>query len=124
MKNILMFESQYSRETELYRKVLEVYSAMAGIGLTDKEIEVLIMYIRYGYNKETKEIIIKELKFKSSNYIHVMNFNLKKKGMLVDDKYQRTKKEISSTLKDIKEFIELKKEQKLLPLNFVFNVNN
>lgn len=119
-----MFESQYSRETELYRKVLEVYSAMAGIGLTDKEIEVLIMYIRYGYNKETKEIIIKELKFKSSNYIHVMNFNLKKKGMLVDDKYQRTKKEISSTLKDIKEFIELKKEQKLLPLNFVFNVNN
>jgi len=119
MKQLLTFQSNYDRETDLYRKVLGVYSVVMDLRLTTKEIEVLIMYMRYGYCKETKEVINKELNFKSSNYIHVMNFKLKKKGMLVDDPYNRVKKNISPTLKDIKEFVELKKKQKLLPLFFL-----
>lgn len=95
---------------------MHVYNIIADIGLTDKQIETLIMYIRYGYSKETKEVVTKELKFKSDNYIHVMNHSLKKKGMLVDDVYNQRKKVISEELKNIKTFVEKKKSMKILPL--------
>lgn len=97
---------------------MRIYNIVADIGLTDKEIETLIMYIRYGYSVNTKSVIIKELKFKSQNYIHVMNCKLKKKGMLLDDPYNKRKKELSTDLKNIKNFVEMKKSEKVLPLLF------
>lgn len=115
-KNLFAFKCNYDTESELYRKVMHVYNIIADIGLTDKQIETLIMYIRYGYSKETKEVVTKELKFKSDNYIHVMNHSLKKKGMLVDDVYNQRKKVISEELKNIKTFVEKKKSMKILPL--------
>lgn len=97
---------------------MHVYNIIADIGLTDKQIETLIMYIRYGYSKETKEVVTKELNFKSDNYIHVMNHKLKKKGMLVDNVYNKRKKEISKELENIKNFVEKNKSEKMLPLLF------
>lgn len=112
------FACNYDTEAELYRKVMHVYNIIADIGLTDKQIETLIMYIRYGYSKETKEVVTKELNFKSDNYIHVMNHKLKKKGMLVDNVYNKRKKEISKELENIKNFVEKNKSEKMLPLLF------
>lgn len=117
-ENLLSFKCRYDTESRLYRKVMHVYNIVADLSLTDKEIETLIMYIRYGYSKETKLVVAKEFKFKSDNYIHVMNYNLKKKGMLVDDPYNRAKKDISEELKNIKDFVEKKSSKKLLPLIF------
>lgn len=76
------------------------------------------MYIRYGYSKETKLVINKELNFNSANYINVMNHVLKKKGMLLDDEYNSRKKNLSPELKNIKKFVEKKQSDKLLPLLF------
>lgn len=117
-KKILAFSCRYDKESDLYRKVMHIYNIMADKKLTDKQIETLIMYIRYGYSKETKTVIMNELKFKSVNYIHVMNHNLKQKGMLVDDPYNKRKKNISSELQNIKNFVEKKQAEKLLPLIF------
>ena len=117
-KKILAFDCSYNKESDLYRKVMHVYNIVAEKGLTDKQIETLIMYIRYGYSRETKGVIMKELKFKSENYIHVMNHNLKQKGMLVDDPYNKRKKNISTELQNIKNFVEKKQSDKLLPLIF------
>lgn len=117
-KKILAFNCPYNTESELYRKVMKIYNIMAEKNLTDKQIETLIMYIRYGYSKKTKEVINKELNFKSENYIHVMNHNLKQKGMLVDDPYNKRKKDISLELQNIKNFVEKKQSEKLLPLIF------
>lgn len=97
---------------------MHVYNIIADIGLTDKQIETLIMYIRYGYSRETKEVVMKELNFKSDNYIHVMNHKLKKKGMLVDDTYNKRKKDISKELQNIKDFVEKRRSEKMLPLLF------
>lgn len=121
-KDILSFSCSYDKETELYRKAIRIYSIVSDKKLADKQIEALIMYIRYGYSRETKEVIKKELKFKSENYIHVMNFKLKQQGMLVDDKYNRTKKHISQEIKNIKNFVESNKSKKILPL--IFNTSN
>lgn len=97
---------------------MHVYNIIADIGLTDKQIETLIMYIRYGYSRETKEVVMKELNFKSDNYIHVMNHKLKKKGMLVDNPYNKRKKDISEELQNIKDFVEKRRSEKMLPLLF------
>lgn len=118
VKDILTFKCRYDKESDLYRKVLRVYNIVADKSLTDKQIETLIMYIRYGYSRETKEVVIKELKFKSPNYIHVMNHKLKKKGMLVDDKYNKRKKHISEELTNIKNFVEKRRSEKMLPIIF------
>lgn len=117
-KKLFAFTCNYDTESELYRKVMHVYNIIADIGLTDKQIETLIMYIRYGYSRETKEVVMKELNFKSDNYIHVMNHKLKKKGMLVDNPYNKRKKDISEELQNIKDFVEKRRSEKMLPLLF------
>lgn len=117
-KQLLAFKCAYDKESDLYRKVMHVYNIVADKQLTDKQIETLIMYIRYGYSRETKSVVMRELNFKSENYIHVMNHNLKKKGMLVDDEYNKRKKNISKELQRIKDFVEKKQAKKMLPLIF------
>lgn len=117
MNNILTFEYSFNRESDLYRKLLEVYSVMYNLGLTGAEVEVLVMYLRHGFSTEAKKVIIKELNFKSMNYINVINFKLKQKGMLIDS-YNRNKKELAPLLVELKKFVALKRKKKMLPLIF------
>lgn len=118
-EKILTFKSKYKKEADLYRKIIHVYNIIADLDLSDKQIEALIRYIRHGYSIDTKDLIEKELNFKSSNYIHVMNHYLKKKGCLVDDTKNRRKKHISKELQNIKDLVENGKMKKLLPVLFV-----
>lgn len=116
--SILAFQSNYSKDSDIYRKIIKIYNIVADIGLTNNEIETIIMYIKYGYSRETKKVVEKELKFKNSNYIHVMNHKLKTKGMLVNCEYNKMKKNLSKELQNIKELVNNGNDEKILPIIF------
>ena len=122
MGDLLAFTTEYKTEAELYKKMLKIYSITRGLQLTQREIEVLVRYMRNGYSKETKELIKKELKFSTNNYIHVINFHLKRKGLLETDKYNKYKKHLSPELQNIKELAENNNYNKMLPI--IFNQKN
>lgn len=109
MKEIQVYfnQAEYSNELDLITKVLRIYSiTRLNTKLVKKEEEVLVFYIKYGYSKDTKDLIKEELDMKST-HLNQLNYNLQKKGFLVTDGYNRQKKHLSNSLEQIrKSFLE------------------
>lgn len=112
-------EAKYKTEIELYKSVLKCYNLICSKGMTEREIDFLSMYLKYGYNRETRKII-RESYDVNSNYIGVLNHTLKTKGFLIKDERNENKKHLSEDLIRIKEFVEGGSDVKILPISFSY----
>lgn len=118
-EGIFSLETPYKTESDLYKSLLKCYNLICSKNITDREIEFLTIYLKYGYSRETRKLV-KEQYGINSNYVGVINHSLKTKGLLVDDERNFNKKSLSSDLLDIKNFVEGSSNDKMLPIIFKY----
>lgn len=121
-EGIFSLEAPYKSEADLYKSLLKCYNLICSKNITDKEIEFLSIYLRYGYSKETRKLVREQFDI-SANYVGVINHALKTKGLLVDDERNFNNKSLSKDLLDIKSFVESSTNDKILPIIFKYNEN-
>lgn len=121
-EGIFSFEAPYKTETDLYKSLLKCYDLVCSKNITDREIEFLTIYLKYGYSKDTRKLIKDQFDIKP-NYVGVINHSLKTKGLLIEDERNYNKKSLSDDLIQIKNFVENGKSDKILPIVFKFNEN-
>lgn len=102
------FEIKYKNDIDLVDKIISIYSinkTLKGkpVRILPYEKSILIYYLIYGFNKEAKETIMKDLG-KTENQINTTNTNLRNKGYLFKDRNNRTKGYVS---KDLKEMVDI-----------------
>ncbi len=116
MENKVHFNKSFCRnDIELLSKVIRIYSVLKLGDDLDKSLEkneerVLVYYLKYGYSKDTKKLIIEDLGIKPT-YLNTVNCKLDKKGYLIKDKRNKQKKHLSQGLKKLKEsFIDMESQ--------------
>jgi len=114
-KKIHYNKSKCKNDFDLLSKVIRIYSVIKlGDGLKQSleknEEKVLVYYLKYGYSKDTKKLILEDLDIKST-YLNTVNCKLDKKGYLIKDKRNKQKKHLSEGLKKLKEsFIDMESD--------------
>jgi hypothetical protein len=113
MENKIHYNKSYCKnDVDLLSKVIRIYSVIKlGNGLEQSleknEERVLVYYLKYGYSKETKRLIIEDLGIKPT-YLNTVNCKLDKKGYLIKDKRNKQKKHLSEGLEKLKKsFIDM-----------------
>lgn len=110
---------KYKNKIDLVDKIISIY-AIINKDKIDRilpfERSILVYYILFGFNKESKEIVEKELK-KNENQINTTNTNLRNKGYLFRDRNNRTK---GYVLKDLQKLADsfIQNPDKLLAIKF------
>lgn len=106
-------KSSYKNDMELLSKVIKIFSILKlntslkkddeGIKepLENNEERVLVYYLKHGYSKETKKMIVDDLGIKST-YLNTVNCKLDKKGYLIKDKNNKQKKHLCKGLEDLR----------------------
>lgn len=118
------FKSEYSSKFELIKKVLTINSIINSINGEEKIlhpslVEILTYYCLYGYNKETKEMIVDSLGLKPTN-INSINYKLTKQGYLIVDKKNHQNKLLSEELKRIcSYFLNPETDKQLMLVRFI-----
>lgn len=69
--------------------------------LRRKLVSLLAYYVKYGYGKETKKIVVESLRITALN-VNSMNTELTKKGYLINDKNNFHKKHLSEELQQLR----------------------
>jgi hypothetical protein len=96
-------------ELDLIEKLLFFYSStlvMRGktrLILNDKLIKILAIYFKYGYNKESKKMVL-DMTGIDNRLLNTSNFNLTEQGYLVPDLINIRIKTLNKELQDLKEF--------------------
>lgn len=120
MSKIPFLKIVYSNDFELIEKLLKIYDVSKPevfdkktgkpLKLRDFEREALKYYIRYGYSKETKNIIERDLK-KKLNAIVQIDYLLKEAGYLEDMENNFRMKKLNPYLEKIRQDFILKKNR-------------
>ena len=120
MSKIPYLQINYNNEIELIDKLLKIYDLAKEEVINSKngkpyqlrkfERDVLIYYIRYGYSKETKNMIIKDTD-KKPNSIVQTDFLLKEAGYLEDLETNYRMKKLNPHLEKIRIDFVLKKNK-------------
>lgn len=115
MSNLPYLEIEFKNDIELINKLLRIYDLSKPEVLDAKgkvkqlrnfERQILVYYIRYGYSKETKEMISEDTG-KKLNLIIQTDFLLKESGYLEDLENNYRMKKLNPALEKIREkFIE------------------
>lgn len=102
-----------------------MYNVIEQWGLTETQINILIYLIRFGYSKDTKEIICNKLKISEKSLTTNLSYlrqgkvgKRKIKKLLETSQTNMNVTLLKTELKDIKEFIESKDKMKVLYLKF------
>ena len=107
-------KSQYKNDMELLSKVIKIFSIIkldTSLGEDDEGIKeplenneerVLVYYLKHGYSKETKKMVVEDLGIKST-YLNTVNCKLDKKGYLIKDKNNKQKKHLCKGLEKLRE---------------------
>jgi len=72
--------------------------------LTGRKLEVLSYYLKFGYNKKTKQDVIKGIKITDSN-LNNINCELRRMGVISSVGYNQSANEVNRDLLQFKEFI-------------------
>ena len=111
MSKIPYLEITFQNEFELIEKLLRIYDISKPIvkdsngkelRLRNFERDILKYYIRYGYSKETKNLIVEDTG-KKLNAIVQTDFLLKESGYLEDLEHNYRMKKLNSHLEKIRE---------------------
>jgi hypothetical protein len=107
--NLYAASVKVSDELELYKRLIFQYSAKrymsgesAGI-LRDQLLTLLALYFQYGYSKKTKELAVDVLGVPMA-VITSLNFDLKCKQFLVEDRVNKRVKHLNSDLKELLQY--------------------
>ena len=118
-EGIFSLEAPYKSEADLYKSLLKCYNLICSKNITEREVEFLTVYLKYGYSNDTRKLIRDQYKIKA-NYVGVINHSLKTKGLLIDDERNYNKKTLCNDLIGIKNFVESGSSDKILPIIFKF----
>jgi len=100
------FKLDYKNNIDLVDKLVSIYSINkkdkkgVPIRILPYEKSILIFYLIHGFNKNTKEIIMSDLK-KTEHQINTTNTNLRNKGYLFKDSRNKTKGYVVKDLQDM-----------------------
>lgn len=98
----------YSSDNDLYLKMLDIMNILLNWEITEDQKKILTFYMRFGYSRRTKELILEETKIKSIDSLNTQNYTMRGKGLLVESKRNKNVSELSEELIKIKDFIENK----------------
>lgn len=86
-------------------RCIKLYAILKDIPkITGRKLEVLTYYLKFGYSKETKKIVIKGIKITDSN-LNNINHELRKMGVINSVGYNQSANEVNKELLEFKEFI-------------------
>lgn len=92
-------------EIEEILRCIKIYVILKDIKkLTGRKLEVLAYYLAYGYSKETKKDVIRNIKITDSN-LNNINHELRKMGVINSVGYNQSANEVNSDLLEFKKFI-------------------
>lgn len=124
---LLKLDVNYDSEHELYFKLIQIHNMVFEWGLTPTQIHIIIYLIRYGYNNDTKNLIVEKLNIT----IKSLNTNLSylRRGRIGNKKVKKLLKiseynnNVTVLLPEIKNIIYIVKNnhRKLMALDFKAN---
>lgn len=102
---------------------LAVYSALEGeanksLKLRPKLLEILTYYILYGYNDDTKGIILSSIQNMNMYNLNQNNSELQRKGFLIKDKMLSKVKHLNPTLEKIRSYLKSEDVDKAMFIKF------
>lgn len=110
---VVKIDKQYDSEFDLYYTLISVYNVIEKWGLTETQINILIYLIRFGYSKDTKEIICEKLNISDKSLTTNLSYlrqgkigKRKIKKLLETSQNNMNVTLLKTELKDIKKFIE------------------
>lgn len=110
---IIQLIKKYNSEFDLYYTLISMNNVIEKWGLTETQINILIYLIRFGYSKDTKEIICEKLgiteKSLTTNLSYLRQGKVGKrkiKKLLETSPNNMNITLLTTELKDIKKFIE------------------
>lgn len=122
--NIYAFNSKYTDKLELIRKVLTLNTMVKYVNGGDDKfrpmlINVMSFYCIYGYNDETKDLVIDSLNINRKN-LNQINSQLTKAGYLVKDTRNYKRKNLSKEMEAIVDYFvkDDTRKEKLMMIKF------
>lgn len=121
-KKIFTYKTNFTDKFELFKKVLTVDSVIRGINgeenrLRPQMINVLACYCLYGFNEETKQLIMEILSINRKN-LNQINSLLTGAGYLIRDNRNYRLRHLSPQVQKIVDFFAEGDDNKLLMVNF------
>jgi len=117
---------QYSNELELISTIIKIYSLVSRKQkLTEKEEDILMFYIKYGYSAKTKNAIVKDVKKNNvkddhtkitKKHLDVINHALKNKGYLDNHPTNGRLKVLSKDLQNLSDVFMNRNGEKMMYL--------
>ena len=110
---VVKIDKKYDSEFDLYYTLISVYNVIEKWGLTETQIKILIYLIRFGYSKDTKEIICTKLNISDKSL--TTNLSYLRQGRVGKKKIKKLLKTsqnnmnitlLNTELKDIKKLVE------------------
>ena len=122
---LIKVNKQYESEFDLYYAFISLYNVIEKWGLTETQINILVYLIRFGYSKETKEVICNKLKITHKSLTTNLSYlrqgkvgNKKIKKLLKTSSNNMNVTLLNTELKDIKKTIESDDAVKAFYINF------
>jgi hypothetical protein len=122
---VVKIDKKYDSEFDLYYTLISVYNVIEKWGLTETQIKILIYLIRFGYSKDTKEIICTKLNISDKSLTTNLSYlrqgkigKRKIKKLLETSQNNMNVTLLKTELKDIKKFIECKDKFKAFYVKF------
>lgn len=109
-------ETKRMSDLEDVVRFITIYVSLKGdddIRLSQRRTQTLAYYILYGYSRETKNAIKKDLNIKNSN-LNNLNSQLRKMGYIVAEEYNTNNNKINKELLDFVNYMVMKKNSYFL----------
>ena len=122
---LIKINKKYESEFDLYYAFISLYNVIEQWGLTETQINIIVYLIRFGYSKDTKAVICKNLKISDKSL--TTNLSYLRQGKVGKKKIKKLLKTstnnqnitlLNTELKDIKRIIESDDVKKAFYINF------
>ena len=122
---VIPIAKNYDSEFDLYYSLIALYNVVEKWGLTETQMNILVYLIRFGYSKNTKEIICEKLKISDKSL--TTNLSYLRQGKVGKKKIKKLLKTsqnnmnitlLNTELKDIKKLVESRDTVKSFVIDF------
>ena len=122
---VIPIAKKYDSEFDLYYSLIALYNVVEKWGLTETQMNILVYLIRFGYSKNTKEIICEKLTISDKSlttnlsYLRQDKVGKKKiKKLLKTSQNNMNITLLNTELKDVKKVVESKDTVKSCVIDF------